>query len=457
MSDNTPDNPSYSPEAEKGLCSCVMQGAHADSITEDMFLNRGMWALLCVARDLPDPTDLAALVTRLRESGQLEIVGGPANVVTVRNFAPSGAQLPFYLKAAKAARLRRRMRDFAGTVLTRAIDPAHQADDLASTVESEALMLRDDVSAGADEIPSMRDSMMEVMQNIEERVMARKTGKLPGIASGLPDLDAVTKGFRGGRVYVFGARPGMGKTSLIRQILLHAAREVPVYLLNLEMSVAETYEAMISTEGSVDYGAMQEGELSELELARIQRTTCNMLDLPIHVDDRSLTASAIESTVRRMVRSRKVGMFAIDYLQLVRASSPEEERSPLLKITNASNTMVRIAKAFKIPVIAIVQLNREAEDVKAAELSRAYIRDCGQIEQDASFIGLLGRHGDDDGPVSVDALTGLPIGGSQPENAPMPMAIKVAKNRQGRPDGLVPLVFRGQYLKFESKAKHYDH
>ena len=99
--------------------------------------------------------------------------------------------------------------------------------------------------------------------------------------------------------------------------------------------------------------------------------------------------------------------------------------------------LVNLAKTLNIPVIALVQLNREADNVDADDLSMRHIRDCGQIEQDASFVGLLGPTDYQTGHDESTIITGRTIG------------LKVVANRFGPGGDLINFQFHGSQLRFD--------
>ncbi|NDE15352.1 hypothetical protein EBZ80_10520 [bacterium] len=441
--------------AERGVVSCALQGADIPALGPDWFQSPVLWELLAAYRE-SGGLGITELCAWLKERNMLDRLS-PAFLFEVWRYSPSTAQAGFYVEALRKARLRRREQQFALGVLKRIEAAEVTADQLADAMEREVLALRDNLDGACDHVATLSDAALETVEELQCRVNARNKGKLPGIASGLGNLDSATNGFQKGRVYVFGARPGMGKTSLARQIMLEAAKTTPVYFLNLEMSSAQTFEALLATKGEIDFGRMQAGTLNVRDFARIHNTTRNLLNLPIYVDDRFLTAPAIEASVRRMVRRHGVGFFVLDYLQLIPAASTEEERNPILRIGNASNMLVRIAKDMKIPVIALAQLNRDAESGDAESLSRRHIRDCGQIEQDAWFIGLLGTLPDDNNEdaYTVNALTGERVAvcsNNKDTGDFRRIGIKIVKNRSGRPEGLVKLLFHGPHLTFKQLA-----
>jgi replicative DNA helicase len=64
--------------------------------------------------------------------------------------------------------------------------------------------------------------LQDVLRDIKE---LQDTGDLPGVASGIPELDEMTDGFAPGDLVIIAARPSMGKTTLASNIGTHAAND----------------------------------------------------------------------------------------------------------------------------------------------------------------------------------------------------------------------------------------
>ena len=84
-----------------------------------------------------------------------------------------------------------------------------------------------------------------------------------------------------------------------------------------------------------------------------------------------------------------LGLIIIDYLQLMRGRSAAERREQ--EISEISRSLKALAKELQIPVIAISQLSRRAEDRPGRRPQLADLRESGAIEQDADLIIFIYR------------------------------------------------------------------
>ena len=447
--------------SEQGLVSCILQGFDAPpDMGPEWFIVRRNWDVIQLFVEC-GRTSREEFVSWLVEHRKLEGLGGPGILAELMVFAPaSDATVKHYAKMLRASMIRRKLIALASEMQS-AASLEGDTDMMLDGFESAVLGIRKGAEDHADDVTVLRDVLLEAVEDIEARSRAFRAGRLQGIASGFPALDEITGGFQPGRVYILGARPKMGKTSFLRQILTYASGAGPVYFATMEMTKKQTAEMMIATASKIDAMKVNRGDLSEHDMKVITNSLAKLAPKPIWMDHRISTATRVDSVVRRLVKRNGVKLLALDYLQLCAAANPEEERSPILRITNASQRMVRIAKENNIPVIALVQLNRDAENVELEALTMRNIRDCGQIEADASFIAFLGRQrtGTKVSATDVNTLTGKSKGAKKTDNHAMTadnseIALRVIANRYGPSGDIIPLNFDGPTLTFTQK--HHD-
>lgn len=254
------------------------------------------------------------------------------------------------------------------------------------------------------------DLLDPVFRDLEERSSNRATYAVP---TGLDRFDTTFGPFRPGRLIVIAARPGIGKTSLVRSFGLHAARQrIPVLLFSMEMTREEITETFISSATGFSAESISRGQLHQAQrVALEERAREELADLPLYVDDRMLTATQVCATARRWRTQHKspIALIAVDYLGLIRAEKDGETRT--LEVGRMAWAMKVLAKDTRCPVLLVSQLNRSSEkEQRKPQLSD--LRDSGEIEQHATTVIFPHR--------SVDQF------GSGPAD------LVVAKNRFGK-------------------------
>ena len=243
---------------------------------------------------------------------------------------------------------------------------------------------------------------------------------------------------------VIAARPSMGKTSLVMNIVEHAVLEqkLPVGVFSLEMTAESLVLRMLCSRSRVNMRNIRDGFLAERDFPKLTGAAGKMATAPLYIDDTAgLSILQLRAKARRMYQQYGVKLIVIDYLQLLNASSSRIENRQQ-EIAQISNGIKALAKELNVPVIVLSQLNREMEKDKNRKPRLSDLRESGAIEQDADLVALLykpeaEKDDEDGGSAELDAL---------------PVNLLIAKQRNG-PTGDVHLTFFKGFTRFESAAK----
>ena len=251
-----------------------------------------------------------------------------------------------------------------------------------------------------------------------------------GVRTGFYELDELLGGLEGGDVTVIGARPAVGKSAFVAQMILQmASRGKRVGYFNLEMSESQVYERMVAN-------------TSGIELARIRRAKQFLGDEQVLFNKASDVISDLDITIssggksisqiRKESRHMNFDIIIIDYLQLIRADRYYNSRAS--EVGDISKAIKSLAMELRIPIVLLSQLNRSSEGRETKEPNMAELRESGDIEQDASNIILMWN-------VS--------------EETKVYKGLKVDKNRQGEL-GKIGLKFTGRHMRFEEQPGSFD-
>ena len=351
-----------------------------------------------------DPTDLADLAALVMGTASA------ANVVTharlVRDFA------------------RRRKLAALGTKLVEWAGDTSDPEQIVSRLQGAVQALESQV---ATEGPRrIGDILPDVWAELQRRQDAK--GQIMGVPIGIPGIDEILDGLNPG-LYIFAARPAMGKSVLALQAAhAVAALGIPALFFTLEMNAAQKAHRLLSATAPADYGRLQSARLHEDEWERVTDAGVRLGELPLWIDDAaSLRLDVLISRARRLHRASPLGLIVVDYLQLVTADGDGRVQ----EVGAISRGLKMLSGELKVPVIGVSQLNRKLEERGNKRPIMSDLRESGSLEQDADVIAFLYRD-------EVYDEQSADLGFAE---------FLVSKNRFGAP-GMVPLRFFGAECRF---------
>lgn len=379
--------------------------------------------------------DLQTIISYLMNNPErLKEAGGIGTVSDLTSEMPSSANIDYYVDRVLSFSKRRQIVEAAENLASSAYEIGRDVNEIVSEAEEKIFRLNE--MGTTTEIRSMKSIIPEVMQKIEERY--RNQGGLTGIPSGIPELDRMTNGFQDSNLIIIGARPSIGKTAIAVNMMEHIAveKKIPCGFFSLEMPDTQIVERLSSMKGRIDSFKIKTGRLSIPDLKNLNTALGKIFEGPLYVVDQpNMKLLDLKAMARRMVRENGVKIIFIDYMGLI---TPENRMSPgYEQMSLVSKTLKTMARELEIPVVALVQLNREAE---GQEPSLNQIRGSGSIEQDADVVMFL--HRDRKPENGSDQVT---------ENGAQDAKLIVAKQRNGM-TGEVQLKFLGKYTLFEEAA-----
>lgn len=163
-----------------------------------------------------------------------------------------------------------------------------------------------------------------------------------------------------------------------------------VYFASLEMGGRELWSRIMANIANVPGDAVtRRRHPTPDEQARMTAAAPHLRQLPIHFDDRAnLTIGDFVATTRLLHRQHGLTAAFIDYIGLINAA-PGDRRARWELIGEYTRSLKNLAKDLQIPVFAIAQLGRQAEQSPGGELQLSHLRESGNIEQDANVVLLL--------------------------------------------------------------------
>ena len=397
--------------------------------------------LLDLYKNRPGGTlDLVVLTTELSNKEQLEAVGGAQALADLLSDVPTTALFDDYAGFLKEKFILRRVIQDCTECVTGAYDGPESVADFLDTVEKRVLKIRNETEKEKG-IENMKAHVLSVIQQIQDAYEGK--GETGGLMTGFDDIDKMTNGLHGGEMIVVAARPSMGKTSFVMNIVENIAIEndnpTPVAVFSLEMSSESLVQRVLCSRAKVQMQKLRGGFLAKSDLPKLMDAAGKLAQAPIWIDDTpSITINELQAKARRLHAEHGIRMIAIDYLQLLKAPDTAGRDGREKEVAEISGGIKGIAKELNIPVIVLAQLNRNP-DGRGGKPRMSDLRESGSIEQDADLVGLLMRpevYADDE---------------EDRESKWGEAEFIIAKQRNG-PTGDVPLTFQKEFMRFENRA-----
>lgn len=442
----------YALGAEKSVLSVLLQYpleylgvAVEEKITAEHFHLPGHSTLFPILVEISaagQEIELVSLVQRLLDRGLLDRVGGPAGITDIYTYAPSPTHFRFHVGILRQKLVLRRLLSLATKTQEAVFDSPDESEQLLEETEREIMAIREGIQIERSD--SQKESVTRIIEAFQRRLAGEKDAR--GISSGFEDLDRMISGLSPGDMFVIGARPSMGKTSLMMNIVEHVcfSEGVPTLVFSAEMSRDKINERLVF--GRAKYASSNLNGISlpgRGDLLRIKRSAVEVSSAKLFIVDKAgPTISYLRAVARRHKREHGIGLIAIDYLQLLKGCSKQATNSREREISEISAGIKGLAKDLGLPVIVLAQLNRDAEKRGGkvpGKPKMSDLRDSGSIEQDADVIGLLHRS-------AYYAETEV-----QKQAEAGRAELDIAKNRNGS-TGVIPLTFVAELMRFESGA-----
>jgi len=393
--------------------------------------HRKIFEAVLALHDLQRAVDLVTLPDELKRRGDLETVGGLTYLSSLAEAVPAPGNVEHYAQIVREKSVLRNL-----LIATREISDSVSRGDARSRElldEAEAKIFHiAEVGAQSNVTP-----FKEVLKSVFEMIDRGREGAVSGLGTGFKDLDELTSGLQNSELIIVAGRPSMGKTSFALNIVQYVGVKLglPVVIFSLEMSKEQLVRNLLCSHAQLDSHRLRQGRLSHDERAKLLDAAGVLQEKPIFIDDSAaLNTFEIRAKVRRLKRSNGLRLAVIDYLQLMQGSEHIDSREQ--QIAAISRSLKGLAREMQIPIIAVAQLNRQAEQRDDHKPRMADLRESGSLEQDADVVLLLHRPA-----YYMDSQT-------EDDSA----ELIIAKQRNG-PTGKVNLTFLRQFLRFESSTE----
>jgi replicative DNA helicase len=376
--------------------------------------------------------DYITIVNHLKQTNQLEIVGGAYEIVKLTNDVISSAHLHDWVSILQHYYLQRQGIEIGQSLINHSYTTT-EIQSVLNSASSEILNAQQKVFKSTE--LNMNYYLMELNR---ERCNAKENGQI-GINTGWQSLNDSISGWVNPDLVILAARPAQGKTAFMLNTILNVLQQnLAVGVFSLEMSGTQLVNRLLSLVSKIPHHNLRHNTLSDLQNNMLGRAENKMLDFPLYIDDSpNMNIRDLRSKATIMKRKYDIKLLCIDYLQLMSGVDKKANRES--EIAEISRGCKIIAKELDIPVIALSQLSRAVESRPDKMPQLSDLRESGSIEQDADSVIFLMRpetYNIREVEISGDTISsdGLCI-------------VKVAKNRHGSLRN-IPFRFLGERMEF---------
>lgn len=388
----------HSSEGEQSVLGSMLIDADCipaviEELTVDDFYlkpNRDIYETIYQMFSLSMTIDPVTVIERMRLNGVYDENTTRNYLLQISEITPTSANVMEYVKIVKDKALLRRIAQTSSDITGMIQRNDGTAQDILDAAEQRIYDIRQGRAGRG--LTHISVVMQEVYARLEE--LAASEQAVPGLSTGLTDLDRAIAGLNRSDLILLAARPGMGKTSLALNILLHVGKKSgkTVVFFSLEMGREQLAMRLLSNESMIDNKKLVTGDLEPDDWGSIAVASSSLNQTTIMIDDNpSVTVADMMAKCRRV---DDLGLVCIDYLQLMqsagtgRSYSGENRQQVVSEISRGLKIM---AKQLNVPVLCLSQLSRASEGRTDKRPMLSDLRESGAIEQDADIVLFIYR------------------------------------------------------------------
>ena len=439
----TSRQPPHSVEAEQAVLGSILIDSRcvADIIgllhPEDFYLeqNREIYETIYTMFNYSQTIDPVTVLDKMLELGYLHD-NSRDYVMQLMEITPTAANVVRYANIVRDKSMLRGLAQAANDISEIVNDQVGTPAEMLEAAEKKIYALRK--GERGDSLEHIGTILHNVFDHLTELSMSDSA--IPGLSTGLKDLDFKINGLNKTDLLLIAARPAMGKTSFALNIGQNVAKKYKqtVAIFSLEMSKEQLAMRLMSGESFVDSQKMLTGKLDDDEWSKLAMASTALSQTDIRVDDNpAITVAEMNAKLRRV---ENLGLVIIDYLQLMTGSGYGKQSENRVQVVGEISRSLKImAKELNVPVVCLSQLSRAVESRTDKRPIMSDLRESGAIEQDADCILFLYRddyyHPDTEEKNVAECI--------------------VAKNRHGE-TGTVKLQWLPQYTTFADREWKHD-
>ena len=356
---------------------------------EDFYLqqNREIFETIYTMFNFSQTIDPVTVLDKLKELGYYHD-NSRDYILQLMEITPTAANVARYANIVREKSMLRGLGQAAADITEMVYTEVGTPAEMLESAEKKIYALRK--GEHGESLEHIGTTLHKVFDRLTE--LSQSDSMIPGLSTGLRDLDTKINGLNKSDLLLIAARPAMGKSAFSLNIGLNVAKKYnkTVAIFNLEMSREQLAMRLLANESFVDGQKMATGKLSEEEWSKLCMASAALSQTDIRIDDNpSITVAEMNAKCRRL---DNLGLVIIDYLQLMSGSGYGKGGENRVTVVGEISRALKImAKELNVPVICLSQLSRAVESRPDKRPIMSDLRESGAIEQDADCIMFLYR------------------------------------------------------------------
>lgn len=388
------EKPFYSEDAEKSVLSAMMLDRKAVPIAlnilqeEHFFFDKHqkLFKIMGEMFTSSTPIDLVTLCEEVEKQGLNHIIS-TYDISIINSLLPSSANIEHHSRILLDLFLKRELKDVLLNNASNDVIRITDSIDHLDALQSKLIDLQEHFV-----IQDKKDPVKaaERFQDIIQNPKKRKSLIIP---TGFSGFDSITNGgLRSGELWIFAARPSIGKTSLAlsMQAYMSYLHNVPTAMLSLEMTEYEMFNKLASITTYIPFKKIRNVDLDESEKGLLSKFISLHAKKNLIIDDSArCNEITMFSKAKMYVQQFGIKVLFIDYLQKMNTAKKSENRNR--ELGTITGIAKEIAKELNIAVVMLSQLNRDTLKNNRNKPNIGQLRDSGEIEADADGVVLIHR------------------------------------------------------------------
>ena len=387
--------PPHSLEAEQSVLGAIL--IDSQCITEvvgivkpeDFYLqqNREIYEAIYTMFNYSQTIAPVTVLDKLRELGYYHD-NSRDYILQLMEITPTAANVVRYAGIVRDKAMLRGLGEAGTDIVEMVSEQVGTPSEMLETDEKKIYALRK--GERGDSLEHIGTIMVKVFDHLTE--LSQSDSAIPGLSSGLRDLDMKINGLNKSDLILVAARPAMGKSAFALNLGVNVAKKYKktVAIFNLEMSREQLALRLLASESFIDMSKLATGKLSEEEWGKLCMASAALSQTDIRIaDNPPVTVADINAKCRRL---DNLGLVVIDYLQLMQGSGyGKNNENRVVVVSEISRSLKIMAKELNVPVVCLSQLSRAVESRTDKRPILSDLRESGAIEQDADSVMFLYR------------------------------------------------------------------